>query len=553
MIRRLHDTNDLVRAFPRVHFVGIGGTGMSGIAEVMLTLGYEVSGSDNADNVATRRLASLGARIMRGHSAANVLGTDCVVVSSAIREDNPELMEARSQRIPIMPRAAMLAELMRFRRGIAVAGTHGKTTTTSLTAAVLSEGGLDPTFVIGGQLLAAGANAKLGSGQWLVAEADESDGSFLRLNPLMSIITNIDADHLENYGNDFARVQAAFAEFLQRLPFYGLAVLCIDDPEVAALAAKTPRHVMSYGMSPQADVRAENVVQEGSRMRFTLRLPQTLAVTQAVFVQIGETTFAVPVASVSGIGRLSRERFEAADSSYRYSGEDYPLYDLGSLVGQAPARADGQDQVPLLLVRAGDLRAAVAIDQVLGNREIVVKPVGLQIASVPGIYGATITGDGRVVVILDVAPLVRRFLANPTLPVLANAPRQERQVPLVMVVDDSLTMRKVTGRILERHNFEVSVARDGVEALERLEERVPDLMLLDIEMPRMDGYELATAMRADPRYKDVPIVMITSRSGDKHRQRAFEIGVQRYLGKPYQELDLMRNVYDLLGIARVRE
>ncbi|MDT3467977.1 Hpt domain-containing protein [Stenotrophomonas maltophilia] len=291
----------------------------------------------------------------------------------------------------------------------------------------------------------------------------------------------------------------------------------------------------------------------GQGVRFTLRLPQTLAVTQAVFVQIGETTFAVPVASVSGIGRLSRERFEAADSSYRYSGEDYPLYDLGTLVGQAPARADGQDQVPLLLVRAGDLRAAVAIDQVLGNREIVVKPVGLQIASVPGIYGATITGDGRVVVILDVAPLVRRFLANPTLPVLANAPRQERQVPLVMVVDDSLTMRKVTGRILERHNFEVSVARDGVEALERLEERVPDLMLLDIEMPRMDGYELATAMRADPRYREVPIVMITSRSGDKHRQRAFEIGVQRYLGKPYQELDLMRNVYDLLGIARVRE
>lgn len=274
MIRRLHDTNDLVRAFPRVHFVGIGGTGMSGIAEVMLTLGYEVSGSDASDNAATRRLSGLGARVMRGHSAANVLGTDCVVVSSAIREDNPELMEARSQRIPIMPRAAMLAELMRFRRGIAVAGTHGKTTTTSLTAAVLSEGGLDPTFVIGGQLLAAGANAKLGSGQWLVAEADESDGSFLRLNPLMSIITNIDADHLENYGNDFARVQAAFAEFLQRLPFYGLAVLCIDDPEVAALAAKTPRHVMSYGIDSAADVRAENVVQEGSRMRFTLRLPQ---------------------------------------------------------------------------------------------------------------------------------------------------------------------------------------------------------------------------------------------------------------------------------------
>ncbi|WP_231104200.1 Hpt domain-containing protein, partial [Xanthomonas graminis] len=291
----------------------------------------------------------------------------------------------------------------------------------------------------------------------------------------------------------------------------------------------------------------------GQGVTFTLRLPQTLAVTQAVFVQIGETTFAVPVASVSGIGRISRERFDAADGGYHYSGEQFALHDLGSLVGQAPARAEGQMQVPLLLVRAGDLRAAVAIDQVLGNREIVVKPVGLQIASVPGIYGATITGDGRVVVILDIAPLVRRYLAQPARPVVEAAPTEQRRVPLVMVVDDSLTMRKVTSRVLERHNFDVIVARDGIEALERLDERVPDLMLLDIEMPRMDGYELATAMRADPRYSAVPIVMITSRSGEKHRQRAFEIGVQRYLGKPYQELDLMRNVYDLLGIARVRE
>lgn len=291
----------------------------------------------------------------------------------------------------------------------------------------------------------------------------------------------------------------------------------------------------------------------GQGVTFTLRLPQTLAVTQAVFVQIGETTFAVPVASVSGIGRISRERFETANGGYHYGGEEFALHDLGTLIGQAQARAEGQAQVPLLLVRAGDLRVAVAIDQVLGNREIVVKPVGLQIASVPGIYGATITGDGRVVVILDVAPLVRRYLANPHKPITAAAKVSDRDVPLVMVVDDSLTMRKVTGRILERHNFEVTVARDGIEALERLEERVPDLMLLDIEMPRMDGYELASVMRADPRYQGVPIVMITSRSGDKHRQRAFELGVQRYLGKPYQELDLMRNVYDLLGIARARE
>ncbi len=286
---------------------------------------------------------------------------------------------------------------------------------------------------------------------------------------------------------------------------------------------------------------------------FTLRLPQTLAVTQAVFVEIGDTQFAVPVAAVAGVGRIARERFETKGAVYVYAGEDYVLHDLGSLTGHAPARAEGMPQVPLLLVRSGDLRAAVAVDQVLGNREIVVKPVGPQIASVPGIYGATITGDGRIVVILDVAPLVRRHILQPHL-FEADAPApEERRVPLVMVVDDSLTMRKVTGRVLERHNFEVSVARDGVEALERLEERVPDLMLLDIEMPRMDGYELATAMKADPRFKDVPIVMITSRTGDKHRQRAIEIGVQRYMGKPYQELDLMRNVYDLLGIARVRE
>nr|WP_298121687.1 Hpt domain-containing protein [uncultured Pseudoxanthomonas sp.] len=291
----------------------------------------------------------------------------------------------------------------------------------------------------------------------------------------------------------------------------------------------------------------------GKGATFTLRLPQTLAVSQAVFVQIGETQFAVPVAAVSGIGRISHARFSAGAGSYHYAGEDYPLYNLGHLVGQGPAKAEGQPQVPLLLVRAGDLRAAVAVDQVLGNREIVVKPVGPQIASIPGIYGATITGDGSVVVILDAAPLVRRHLAQPQQPTQQVAAVEQRRVPLVMVVDDSLTMRKVTSRVLERHNFEVSAARDGVEALEKLEERVPDLMLLDIEMPRMDGYELATAMKADPRFKDVPIVMITSRTGDKHRQRAFDIGVQRYLGKPYQELDLMRNVYDLLGIARVRE
>ena len=274
---RLRDTAQLATpADPgrtRVHFVGVGGTGMSGIAEVMCTLGYRVSGSDTADNAVTRRLASLGIDVQRGHAASNVHGADCVVISSAIKRDNPEFAEAREQRIPVVPRAEMLAELMRFKRGIAIAGTHGKTTTTSLAASVLAEGGLDPTFVIGGQLLAAGANARLGTGQWLVAEADESDGSFLRLNPQVAIVTNIDADHLENYGNDFAKIQAAFDEFLHRLPFYGLAVLCIDDEEVAALAARASRHVMTYGFAAHADVRAENVSQTGARMKFTLCLP----------------------------------------------------------------------------------------------------------------------------------------------------------------------------------------------------------------------------------------------------------------------------------------
>jgi UDP-N-acetylmuramate--alanine ligase len=270
---RLQTSCDLARAFPRVHFIGIGGVGMSGIAEVLVNQGYQVSGSDLGDNATTRRLAGMGAVVHRGHDAAHVTGADVVVVSSAIRPDNPELRAAREQRIPVVPRAEMLAELMRFKRGIAIAGTHGKTTTTSLVASVLSEGGLDPTFVIGGQLLSAGANARLGQGQWLVAEADESDGSFLRLNPLVAVVTNIDVDHLENYGGDFERVKRAFSEFLHRLPFYGLAVLCVDDPEVAELAADMPRHMVTYGIEQPADVRATEVRQEGQAMRFTLHLP----------------------------------------------------------------------------------------------------------------------------------------------------------------------------------------------------------------------------------------------------------------------------------------
>ncbi|HSR64014.1 MAG TPA: response regulator, partial [Xanthomonadaceae bacterium] len=292
------------------------------------------------------------------------------------------------------------------------------------------------------------------------------------------------------------------------------------------------------------DIRSK----QGEGTSFTIRLPQTLAVTQAVFVRIGETNFAVPIASVRGVGRIPRADLEKGDATYRYGGEDYAIHDLGVLLGQGRAKAEGQLQMPVLLIRSGDLRAAVTIDQVVGNREIVVKPVGPQVASIPGIFGATIMGDGRVVVLLDVAPLVRRQAALPRDHVAAAAPAVDtRKVPLVMVVDDSVTMRKVTGRVLERNNFEVATAKDGLDALERMADVVPDLMLLDIEMPRMDGYELATAMKGDPRLRNVPIIMITSRTGEKHRQRAFEIGVQRYLGKPYQEHELMRNVFELLA------
>ena len=274
-MKRLQQDGDIASVFRRVHFVGIGGVGMSGIAEVLCTLGYTVSGSDLADSQATQRLLERGAKIFRGHDAEHVEGVDVVIVSSAIQQDNPELLAARARRIPIVPRAEMLAELMRFRRGIAVAGTHGKTTTTSLTASVLSEGGLDPTFVIGGQLLSVGANAGLGRGDWLVAEADESDGSFLRLTPIIAIVTNIDADHLENYGGDFNRVRAAFNEFLHRLPFYGLAVLCVDDPEVRQLAKEMPRHLVTYGFAEDADVRAVDARQDAGRTTFCLHLPDS--------------------------------------------------------------------------------------------------------------------------------------------------------------------------------------------------------------------------------------------------------------------------------------
>jgi len=253
-----------------IHFVGIGGSGMSGIAEVLVTLGYNVTGSDLGSNAVTQRLEEMGAKVFQGHAEENIGQADAVVTSTAVKADNPEVMEARARKIPIVPRAVMLGELMRLKRGIAIAGTHGKTTTTSLVASVLAAGGLDPTFVIGGRLTAAGANAKLGSGEYLVAEADESDASFLNLAPMIEVITNIDADHMETYEHDFEKLKQAFVHFTHRLPFYGRAMLCIDDPHVRSIIPQVTKPVTTYGFSEEAEVRAINARAVGTQMHFTV-------------------------------------------------------------------------------------------------------------------------------------------------------------------------------------------------------------------------------------------------------------------------------------------
>jgi len=319
-----------------IHFVGIGGSGMSGIAEVLVNQGFTVSGSDLGDNAAVRRLKAMGARVVLGHDAGNVTGADAVVVSTAVKEDNPEVMAAREARVPVVPRAQMLAELMRLKQGIAIAGTHGKTTTTSLVASILAEGAMDPTFVIGGRLNAAGANARLGKGDFLVAEADESDASFLMLSPVISVVTNIDADHMDTYGHDFGRLKQAFVDFLQRLPFYGVAVLCDDDPQVREIIPQVSKQVVRYGFGEGVNFRAENVRAEGSRMLFdavringtTTRLPISLnlpgrhnvlnalaAIAVATEVQVPDAAIVKALAEFRGVGRRFQRYGEVAANS----------------------------------------------------------------------------------------------------------------------------------------------------------------------------------------------------------------------------------------------
>ena len=313
-------------AVKRIHFVGVGGAGMSGIAEILHNLGYAVSGSDLADSATSRRLASLGLRIFVGHAAEHIAGAQAVVTSTAVRGDNPEVVAARANRVPVVPRAVMLAELMRLKSGIAIAGTHGKTTTTSLVTSVLAEAGLDPTFVIGGKLNSAGANSRLGSGDYIVVEADESDASFLNLLPVMSVVTNIDADHMDTYGHDFARLKAAFVEFVHRMPFYGAAIVCGDDPGVRSILPMLSRPVVTYGLGEDVQVRAVQVQHlPGGQMRFvcqrrngtvmpdlaiTLNLPgehnvrnALAAIAVAAELELPDAPLVQALAGFAGVGR----------------------------------------------------------------------------------------------------------------------------------------------------------------------------------------------------------------------------------------------------------
>ncbi|MEY3137282.1 MAG: UDP-N-acetylmuramate--L-alanine ligase [Pseudomonadota bacterium] len=323
-------TMERMRRINTIHFVGIGGSGMGGIAEVLLNLGYRVQGSDLKPNAVTQRLTELGARLFTGHSASHVEGADVVVVSTAVSRDNPELVRALELRIPVVPRAEMLGELMRFRSAIAVAGTHGKTTTTSLIASVLAEGGEDPTFVIGGRLKSAGTNARLGAGRYLVAEADESDASFLHLQPLIAVVTNIDNDHLGTHDGDFNRLRQSFVDFLHNLPFYGLAVLCVDDAEVRGILDRVGRPVTTYGLSAAADVRAVDIERKGLQTGYTVlrkggAAPLTVTVNLPGTHNVLNSLAAIAVASELGIADAAIQsglaRFQGVDRRLQFVGE----------------------------------------------------------------------------------------------------------------------------------------------------------------------------------------------------------------------------------------
>ncbi|RZL00460.1 MAG: UDP-N-acetylmuramate--L-alanine ligase [Rubrivivax sp.] len=356
-------------AVKHIHFVGVGGAGMSGIAEILHNLGYTVSGSDQSDSATSRRLATLGIQVFIGHDAEHVNGAEAVVTSTAVKGDNPEVIAARAKRIPVVPRAVMLAELMRLKRGIAIAGTHGKTTTTSLVTCILAEAGVDPTFVIGGKLNSAGANSALGKGDYIVVEADESDASFLNLLPILSVVTNIDADHMDTYGHDFAKLKQAFVDFLHRMPFYGAAILCADDPGVRSIIPLISRPVISYGFGEDAQVRAVDVeALPGGQMRFTVQrrngtvmpdLPVTLnlpgvhnvlnalaAIAVATEIELPDAPIAKALSEFTGVGRRFQRYgdWRAADGGQFTLIDDYGHHpvEMAAVISAARGAFPGQ-------------------------------------------------------------------------------------------------------------------------------------------------------------------------------------------------------------------
>jgi UDP-N-acetylmuramate--alanine ligase len=423
-----------MRRVRRIHMVGVGGSGMSGIAEVLVNLDFEVSGSDLREGSVTQRLAQLGVTVSYGHHADAVAGADVVVISSAVRADNPELIAAKAQRIPIVPRAEMLAELMRHRYGIAVAGTHGKTTTTSLIAAVFAAAGLDPTFVIGGRVNSTGSNARLGAGRFLVAEADESDASFLHLQPMVTVVTNIEADHMETYAGDFAQLRRTFVDFLHNLPFYGLAVMCIDDEVVASLLSDVGRPLLGYGFSDSADYRISDLRREGLRTRFLVHRPDgrsTLAINLNMPGRhnVLNATAAVACATDQGI---DDGVIQATLESFSGVGRRFSVYDNMTIAKQRVCFVDDYGHHPTEV--AATLESA---RQAWPERRLVMVYQPHRYTRTRDLYDdfVRVLGDVDLLVLLEVYPAGEEVIAGADSRSLARSIRQLGQLDPVYVAD----------------------------------------------------------------------------------------------------------------------
>ena len=456
----------------RIHFVGIGGAGMSGIAEVLSNLGYQVSGSDLAQSAVTRRLADLGVAIAVGHDAALVRDCDVVVKSSAVGDDNPEVAEALRLRIPVVPRAEMLAELMRFRYGVAVAGTHGKTTVTSLIASLLAEAGLDPTFVIGGRLNSAGSSARLGAGQYLVAEADESDASFLCLQPLLAVVTNIDADHMSTYGGDFARLRQTFVDFLHHLPFYGLAVMCLDDPVIREILPDLSRPLLTYGVSPHADVRAIDIRHEAARSHFRVTWPGRgdwldVTLNLAGHHNVLNALAAIAVASELGVDDATLQQ---ALAGFEGIARRFQVY------GELPCGAGSVLMIDDYGHHPGEIEAVIrAIRAGWPGRRLVVVFQPHRYSRTRDLFDdfARVLGEVDVLLLLDVYPAGEAPIAGADAHALCHTIRMRGQTD-PLYVEDMETLNRALGMQLRDQDILLTLGAGDVGAIAAcLAERLP--------------------------------------------------------------------------------